>query len=94
MAQLRSRKRNHDIKLMRTLRGSDVRITHGLPESLARLETEPEEFKQKLVAFVDGLVSHYVLDDERRCDGHTPVPSRSGSTTRSASTQAASSAAG
>ncbi len=54
---------NHDMKLMRKLRGKDVQITHGLAESLAQLETEPPEFSKQVAEFLDGLVSHYVLDD-------------------------------
>src|SRR5207248_3757892 len=53
---------NHDSKLLRKLRGSDVKLTHGLEASLAQLEPEPMEFKEKVVAFLDSLVSHYVLD--------------------------------
>ncbi|HSE97980.1 MAG TPA: polynucleotide kinase-phosphatase, partial [Blastocatellia bacterium] len=53
----------HDMKLMRKLRGRDVRITHGLAESLEQLEREPAEFKERVAEFIDGLVSHYVLDD-------------------------------
>src|SRR5947208_16975916 len=36
---------NHDMKLMRKLRGRDVQITHGLAESLAQLANEPAEFR-------------------------------------------------
>jgi protein phosphatase len=61
---------NHDIKLMRKLNGKDVRITHGLAESLAQLECEPPEFKEQVAAFVDKLVSHYVLDDGRLVVAH------------------------
>ncbi|HEV3469678.1 MAG TPA: polynucleotide kinase-phosphatase [Pyrinomonadaceae bacterium] len=61
---------NHDIKLMRKLRGRDVRITHGLAESLEQLEREPPEFKEQVAAFVDKLVSHYVLDDGRLVVAH------------------------
>jgi protein phosphatase len=53
---------NHDMKLMRKMKGRDVRITHGLAESLEQLEKESEEFKKELVKFLDNLVSHYVLD--------------------------------
>jgi protein phosphatase len=49
---------NHDMKLMRKLRGRDVQVTHGLAESLAQLEAEPPEFREKVVAFIDDLVSH------------------------------------
>lgn len=61
---------NHDMKLMRKLRGKDVRITHGLAESLAQLEKEPPEFVEKVVTFLDDLVSHYVLDDGKLVVAH------------------------
>lgn len=61
---------NHDIKLMRKLNGKDVRITHGLAESLDQLETEPTELREKVAAFIDKLVSHYVLDDGRLVVAH------------------------
>lgn len=61
---------NHDIKLMRKLNGKDVRITHGLAESLEQLEHEPTELREKIAAFVDELVSHYVLDDGRLVVAH------------------------
>ena len=61
---------NHDTKLMRKLRGRDVRITHGLAESLEQLDREPPEFKEAAAAFIDKLVSHYVLDDGRLVVAH------------------------
>jgi protein phosphatase len=61
---------NHDIKLMRKLNGKDVRITHGLAESLEQLEREPPEFKEQVATFVDSLVSHYVLDDGQLVVAH------------------------
>ena len=61
---------NHDIKLMRKLNGKDVRITHGLAESLEQLEREPSEFKEQVATFIDKLVSHYVLDDGRLVVAH------------------------
>ncbi len=54
---------NHDVKLMRALQGRQVKISHGLAESLQQLEGETPEFRQDVVAFVDGLISHSVLDD-------------------------------
>lgn len=61
---------NHDLKLVRKLKGRDVQLTHGLAESLAQLETEPAEFRDKTSAFLDGLVSHYVLDDGQLVVAH------------------------
>jgi protein phosphatase len=54
---------NHDVKLVRRLRGRDVKVNHGLAESLEQLEGESEPFREAAVSFLDGLVSHYVLDD-------------------------------
>ena len=54
---------NHESKLVRKLRGRNVQISHGLAESLEQLEAEPPEFRQRAEAFLDGLISHYVLDD-------------------------------
>ncbi len=61
---------NHDMKLMRALSGKKVQITHGLAESLAQLETETPEFRERVIKFLDGLVSHYVLDDGRLVVAH------------------------
>jgi len=61
---------NHDIKLMRKLRGKDVQITHGLADSLAQLEKESPEFRVKVSEFIDRLVSHYALDDGKLVVAH------------------------
>ena len=61
---------NHENKLVRALRGRDVQVTHGLGESLAQLEEEPQEFGQQTLAFLDGLISHFVLDDRRLIVAH------------------------
>ncbi len=37
---------NHDMKLMKALKGHDVKQTHGLAESLAQLAKEPDEFRK------------------------------------------------
>ena len=54
---------NHDTKLVRKLKGREVQITHGLGETLAQLEGESSEFRERIRDFLDGLVSHVVLDD-------------------------------
>ena len=61
---------NHDIKLLRKLRGKDVQITHGLAETLAQLAGEAPEFREKVQKFLDALVSHYVLDGGRLVVAH------------------------
>ena len=52
---------NHDVKLIRALRGRNVNPTHGLAESLSQLKKESVEFRAQIVEFLDGLVSHYIL---------------------------------
>src|SRR5438270_7056110 len=58
---------NHDMKLMRKLRGKDVQITHGLADTLAEIDGQPDEirepFRKQLAEFLVGLVSYYVLND-------------------------------
>ena len=54
---------NHDMKLMRKLKGRDVQITHGLADSLTQLDKESAEFKRDVADFLDDLVSHYILDN-------------------------------
>jgi protein phosphatase len=65
---------NHDMKLMRKLRGKDVRISHGLDRSLAEIDALPAEVRpdlsRQLADFLDSLVSHYVLDDGKLVVAH------------------------
>ncbi len=61
---------NHESKLLRALRGRNVQVSHGLAESLAQLQACPEEFRAQVTAFLDGLVSHYVLDGGRLVVAH------------------------
>jgi protein phosphatase len=65
---------NHDMKLLRKLRGKNVQITHGLAETMAEIEALPDEIREPfckvLADFLDGLVSHYVLDDGKLVVAH------------------------
>ena len=61
---------NHDVKLVRALRGRNVNPTHGLAESLSQLENTSTAFKTHVAEFLDGLVSHYVLDNGRLVVAH------------------------
>ena len=54
---------NHESKLLRKLQGRNVQVSHGLAESLAQLELESPAFRQRVAVFLDGLISHYVLDE-------------------------------
>jgi protein phosphatase len=61
---------NHEAKLLRKLRGSDVQLTHGLAGTVAQLERESPEFIEGAKKFLDGLVSHYVFDRGRLVVSH------------------------
>ncbi|MGE6761364.1 polynucleotide kinase-phosphatase [Corallococcus interemptor] len=61
---------NHEMKLLRKLRGGKVNVSHGMAQTLEQLEKEPPEFHQRVAKFIDDLVSHYVLDDGRLVVAH------------------------
>lgn len=61
---------NHDVKLSRALRGRDVKLTHGLAESMEQLKQESDEFRKIAADYLDGLVSHYVFDEGRLVVAH------------------------
>ncbi|MFE7413041.1 polynucleotide kinase-phosphatase [Streptomyces laurentii] len=67
---------NHENKLGRWLRGRQVQPTHGLAETIEQLEREPEEFRAEVASFIDGLVSHYVLDEGRLVVCHAGLPEK------------------
>ncbi|WPV65597.1 polynucleotide kinase-phosphatase [Chitinophaga sp. LS1] len=53
---------NHDNKLLKYLNGKNVQLQHGLERTAAQLEGADPEWIEKVKVFLDGLVSHYVLD--------------------------------
>ena len=61
---------NHDAKLLRKLRGRDVKLTHGLAQTLEQLAAEPPEWRLRVAEFIDSLVSHYELDGGRLVVAH------------------------
>lgn len=61
---------NHEMKLLRKLRGKDVQLAQGLAESLAQMDRQPPEFRKTAMEFIDDLVSHYVLDDGKLVVAH------------------------
>jgi len=67
---------NHENKLLRAMRGRNVQVSHGLAESLAQLEAEPAEFRAQVETFIDGLISHYVLDGGRLVVSHAGLIER------------------
>ena len=67
---------NHENKLSRALAGRRVQVTHGLAESLEQLERRGPEFARQVAEFIDGLVSHYLLDGGRLVVAHAGLPER------------------
>ncbi|MFI2453756.1 polynucleotide kinase-phosphatase [Streptomyces sp. NPDC019539] len=70
---------NHENKLGRWLKGRNVQHTHGLAETIEQLEREDAkdpEFRGRVAEFIDGLVSHYVLDEGRLVVCHAGLPEK------------------
>jgi protein phosphatase len=61
---------NHDAKLLRYLNGKNVQLKHGLEQTVAQLTSETPEFLESVKSFIDGLISHYVLDDGKLVVAH------------------------
>ncbi len=53
---------NHDNKLLKYLNGKNVQLQHGLERTAAQLEGADPAWIESVKVFLDGLVSHYVLD--------------------------------
>ena len=64
---------NHDVKLVKLLQGRNVQRTHGLEKTEAELLAQPEAFREKVRTFLDGLVSHYMLDGGALAVAHAGV---------------------
>ncbi|MEV6971680.1 polynucleotide kinase-phosphatase [Hamadaea sp. NPDC051192] len=58
---------NHEAKLLKKLQGRNVQVRHGLAETLEQLERDPVD---GLEPFLNGLISHYVLDEGRLVIAH------------------------
>jgi protein phosphatase len=48
---------------MRKLRGKDVKIIHGLADSLAQSQPESPDLKRQIADFIDDPVNHNVFDE-------------------------------
>ncbi len=67
---------NHEAKLLQALRGKNVKRSHGLDASMEQLDAETEEFRAQVDRFIDGLISHYVLDGGRLVVAHAGLIER------------------
>ena len=65
---------NHENKLLRKFNGRKVKINHGLEQTVAEIEAIPEEMRDRISdeiqAFLNSLISHYVLDEGRLVIAH------------------------
>ena len=67
---------NDEVKLLKALRGKNVKRSHGLDASMEQLEGESEEFRTEAARFIDGLIGHYVLDGGRLVVAHAGLIER------------------
>ncbi|WP_327698193.1 polynucleotide kinase-phosphatase [Streptomyces sp. NBC_00459] len=67
---------NHENKYGRHLKGRKVQHTHGLAETIEQMADESDEFRSQVREFIDGLVSHYVLDGGRLVVCHAGLPEK------------------
>jgi protein phosphatase len=63
---------NHDVKLLRWLRGRQVRVSHGLQQSIDEIEALGEDApeRERVASFLESLISHYVFDGGRLVAAH------------------------
>ncbi len=64
---------NHDAKFVKKLKGRNVKIAHGLAESLEQIAICSNDFKQRTIDFFDRLPSHYILDDGKLIVAHAGI---------------------
>jgi len=64
---------NHDVKLLKKLQGSDVRLDYGLDKTVEQLNSQSEEFITEAKNFLDGLRSHYVFDGGKLVVAHAGI---------------------
>ena len=67
---------NHEVKLRRALAGRNVKVSHGLAESLEQLQRRAPTFSERVAEFIDSLISHYVLDGGRLVVAHAGLSER------------------
>ena len=61
---------NHEAKLLRHLHGKKVTLSHGLDATIAQLATCEPAFLARVSRFLEGLISHYVLDEGKLVVAH------------------------
>jgi len=66
---------NHDDKLLRYLRGNNVKLAHGIFETVQQIEarTDVVEFKSRLLKFLSDLPLYLVLDGGKLVVSHAGI---------------------
>jgi protein phosphatase len=65
---------NHDQKLIRYLQGKKVQLKHGIEQTIAQLEDRSKEWKEEILAFLQQLPSHLLLDRGELVVAHAGLP--------------------
>ena len=64
---------NHEHKLLRKLKGYEVKLTHGVVTTLEQLERRDQDFLDRARDFMNDLNHHYVLDDGKLVVAHAGI---------------------
>ena len=64
---------NHDVKFERWLNGRNVKVSHGLAETIAQMDGVPPAFRNEVKTFLDNLISHYWLDGGKLVVAHAGI---------------------
>jgi len=67
---------NHDDKFRRWLDGQNVRVTHGIEETIEQFATEDAAFKVEVRTFLYHLPTHLILDEGRLLVAHAGLAER------------------
>ncbi len=67
---------NHEMKLKKWLDGRNVKLTHGLAETVEQLAEASDDEKAAIERFIRERVSHYVLDGGRLVVAHAGLTQR------------------
>ena len=64
---------NHEAKLLKWLQGRDIKIAHGLAQTIEQLTPTSDAFKAEVTEFLNGLISHYWLDNGKLAVAHAGI---------------------
>ncbi|MCL1993101.1 MAG: polynucleotide kinase-phosphatase [Spirochaetes bacterium] len=64
---------NHEARLLKKLRGADIKPTHGLDTTLKQLDLQSGDFVSQVKTFIDALISHYVFDGGKLVAAHAGI---------------------